>query len=609
MNFFEQQERAQSATRWMVFFFLLIVAGTSLAIGQIFLLVFKDPSYFWMASLGTVALILLASWWQWYRLSSGGASVALMLGGRLLDRDTVENEAERRYLSIVEEMSIASGCPLPAVFVLDAESGINAFAAGHRLDDAAVAVTRGALQSLSRDELQGVIAHEFSHIAHGDMRLNMRLLGLLHGLLFLSAIGRLLMRAGTRPGSSRGRSKGRGGAEIMGIGLLIFIFGWFSYALGRLLQASISRRREYLADASAVQYTRLPQGIAGALMKIGNSASGSSLITNNADQMRHFFFSSPQITSWFQWLSTHPPLEKRVQALLPNAKVEFPDFAQPASQLSAAAVSASASSLSTQAWSEQMSNHPLITEQGLAASQAWLGTLPASLKAALHDNLDVQALYCALALHHSPKSDVLLDYLTTHKSKKFAHQVSALRTEIAKLPDGSVIDLALLTRGAFQNYSPAQVTDFLAFYHAFVRADQQFSIYDFSLLQILEIMTQHRNPQRKLSQYHSLKALAHEVSVYLSCLAHLSKTKTEAAFASASANFKDVKVTLLGVNQARYYEMRSALEKLSLCSPALKQRLLKAAAEAAAFDGVIQPNEAQMLRVLSLSFGIPSPSL
>ena len=193
-------------------------------------------------------------------MSSGGSAVAESLGGRLVDSNT-RDPHERKLLNVVEEMAIASGVPMPQVYVLDDEPGINAFAAGHTPSDAAVAVTRGCIATLTRDELQGVIGHEFSHILNGDMRLNLRLMGIIFGILCLAVIGRILLS------SRSGNSKDKNPLPLLGLALLIL--GWIGVFFGRLIQAAVSRQREFLADASSVQFTRNPGGLSGALQKIG----------------------------------------------------------------------------------------------------------------------------------------------------------------------------------------------------------------------------------------------------------------------------------------------------------------------------------------------------
>ena len=240
--------------------------------------------------------------------------VARELGGTPVATD-VRDPLRRRYRNIVEEMAIASGVPVPEIYVLEAENGINAFAAGYAPGDAAIAVTRGALETLDRDELQGVVAHEFSHILNGDMRLNIRLMGVLFGIMVLGLIGRLIVRGGYHTSIVSSR-RDRGTPVVLIVGLGLVILGGIGVFFARLIKAGVSRQREYLADASAVQFTRQSEGIANALKKIGGYADGSSITAADPEEVSHMLFGSgSRLAGLF---ATHPPLTKRIQALDPG---------------------------------------------------------------------------------------------------------------------------------------------------------------------------------------------------------------------------------------------------------------------------------------------------
>ncbi|MGI9257610.1 MAG: M48 family metallopeptidase, partial [Gammaproteobacteria bacterium] len=308
MDFFTEQERARRASRTLVILFLLAVAVIVLAVTlvvAILVRLYTDPygpqslvnggSFtVWLSDRGTLLaavaaatalFIALASIYRMATLSRGGAQVARMLGATEVSHDT-QDRLRRRLLNVVEEMAIASGVPVPDVFVLEAESGINAFAAGLSTSDAAVAVTRGALEKLSRAELQGVIAHEFSHIMNGDMRLNLRLMGMSFGILILALVGRWLLRS--MRFTRRSRSNG-GVAAAVALGLAFILIGYIGLFFGRLIKAGVSRQREILADASAVQFTRDSAGLAGALKKIGGYTG--RLMTNDSEEIAHMLFS------------------------------------------------------------------------------------------------------------------------------------------------------------------------------------------------------------------------------------------------------------------------------------------------------------------------------
>lgn len=330
-DFFDHQERARRSTWWLGLFFVLGVVGTVgsllLLVGAIALVKAKGsasvesvddlmrPEVGWawaVAGLATL-VILLVSLHRLWQLSRGGGAVAEMLGGRLVDRRT-SDPAERRLLNVVDEMALASGVPVPPVYVLE-EASINAFAAGTTHADAALGVTRGCIEQLDRDELQGVIAHEFSHVFHADMRINARTAAAIAGIMAIATIGYVLVRfvgpSIARSGGGGRKNNGAGiGVAIILAGLVLMVVGFGGSLFGTLLQAAMSRQREYLADASAVQYTRNPRGIAGALRKI-KASSRAPIHSSHARDMNHFFFANAAE----RWLSTHPPLEERIRRI------------------------------------------------------------------------------------------------------------------------------------------------------------------------------------------------------------------------------------------------------------------------------------------------------
>ncbi|KAA2285248.1 M48 family metallopeptidase [Arenimonas fontis] len=318
MNFFERQERARRQSRRLVVLFALAVAAVVLAVDLIFLLAFgglgreETPSGslaagLALASLVSLGIIGVASLYRVASLCAGGAAVAMQLGATPVPEDSRDIHY-RRLRNVVEEIAIASGVPVPQIFVLEQEPGINAFAAGWSPDDAAVAVTRGALDRLNRDELQGVIAHEFSHILNGDMRLNIRLMGVLFGILAMALIGRKILQHGRGSGS-------RGSAPVLVAALGLVLVGYVGLFFGRLIKAGVSRQREFLADASAVQFTRQTRGLAGALKKIGGLQDGSKLGSRDAEEVAHMLFGDG--VGYSRLFATHPPLLERIQALEP----------------------------------------------------------------------------------------------------------------------------------------------------------------------------------------------------------------------------------------------------------------------------------------------------
>ena len=345
MDYFQSQDLAKKRTGLLVFYFamavILIIVSVYLAIACVLHLAGSeketaggehavadlwDPQLLGAVALGTSALIGGGSLYKMASLSGGGHTVAELLGGRLLHPDSTDPD-ERRLLNVVEEMAIASGLPVPPVYLLENELAINAFAAGHTPGNAVVAVTLGTLRRLSRDELQGVIGHEFSHILNGDMRLNTRLIGILFGILVIGIVGWIMFRSsfGVRLGARDDNGDRKGFNPIPLIGLALYVIGYVGVFFGNLIKAAVSRQREYLADASAVQFTRNPAGLAGALKKIGALAQGSQIQDAHAEEASHLFFGEAVggMNNFFGLLASHPPLVERIRRIDPSFTGDF----------------------------------------------------------------------------------------------------------------------------------------------------------------------------------------------------------------------------------------------------------------------------------------------
>uniref|UniRef100_B8HQ67 Peptidase M48 Ste24p n=1 Tax=Cyanothece sp. (strain PCC 7425 / ATCC 29141) TaxID=395961 RepID=B8HQ67_CYAP4 len=320
MSFFEHQDRARQNTQWLLGLFTLAVGGMVLTIYAIALFAFGlqqqgpwQPQLFGLVAASTLLVIGGGTGFKLWQLRQGGRIIAEDLGGELLLPDSAETDEDKQLLNVVEEMAIAANITVPAVYVLNDEMGINAFAAGYDPNDAVIGITRGCLNELNRDELQGVIAHEFSHILNGDMRLNLRLVGLLNGLLLIYLAGRVLFNwQGVFSQRSRNRDRN---AALDWFGLGLIVVGLLGVMFGRLIQSAVSRQREFLADASAVQFTRNPSGIGNALEKILSSSSGSQIHSPYAEASSHLFFGNALGTNFFDFFATHPPLEQRIGRL------------------------------------------------------------------------------------------------------------------------------------------------------------------------------------------------------------------------------------------------------------------------------------------------------
>lgn len=386
MDFFQAQDQARRNSRMLVLWFALAVLGI---ISAVYLLAavtlhagvspderdsiaWWQPELFALVALGVGSVILLGSLYKTITLAiGGGAAVATDLGGRLVPRDT-SDPLERRLINVVEEMAIAAGMAVPPVYVLDEENAINAFAAGSNPSSSVVAVTRGTLEQLSREELQGVIAHEFSHILNGDMRLNMRILGVLHGILLLTIAGRIMLR------SSSGNSKNAMPVVLLGVGLLVL--GYIGVLFGELIKAAVSREREFLADASAVQFTRNPGGIANALRRI--AGIGSTINNPRAETASHMFFGSS--AKFAKLLFTHPPVLERIKRLQPGFDPDNAAPLPPAQTLDAAPVAPLASGFTAQTTTTTLEQVGQLDAAHIGHAQALMAELPTNLLTQLH---------------------------------------------------------------------------------------------------------------------------------------------------------------------------------------------------------------------------------
>ena len=407
MNFFEHQERAFKKTRLLFGIFAITILLLICGIYGIISLVLCSsteapiqfqPKLFLAVSIGVLLIVSLGSIFKVIKLRTGGGAVAEALGGIRVPTDSQDPQL-RTLLNVVEEMAIASGITVPPVYLIEQDS-INAFAAGYTLDSAVIGITRGALQQLNRSELQGVVAHEFSHILNGDMRLNIRLIGLLHGLLIISLIGRrILFSVNQRRYYSSSGKRGDSALPLL-VGLLLSIVGWLGVLGGRLIKAAISRQREFLADASAVQFTRNPHGIGNALRKIAHITAGSRIQHPESEQFSHLFFATGVTASWLQLLATHPPLIERIKRVDPIGSSENVTLSE-TSSAPGTTVEAQLNPLATfspPGWTQEVGT---ILPEHLENSKTLIADLPKEVAALSRTLNGAQALIIHTLLHHT----------------------------------------------------------------------------------------------------------------------------------------------------------------------------------------------------------------
>jgi len=635
MNFFEHQDRARRYTGWLIGLFLLaligLVAGTYTLVMAIFLggveqlaergeaMAQLGPATFWRpdilagVSLAVGGVVGAGSLYKTAQLAGGGESVALMLGGRPLPKNA-SDPLERKVLNVVEEMAIASGLPVPWVYMLDHEPGINAFAAGYKPDEAVIGVTRGCVEQLSRDELQGVIAHEFSHILNGDMRLNIRLIAIIHGILLIGLIGYYTLRLAASSGSRRS-SNDKGGGAVPFIAL-----GFAGTLIGNLIKAAVSRQREYLADASAVQFTRNPNGIAGALKRIGNLNQGSHISASRATEASHMFFASG-VSALF---TTHPPLTDRVSRIDRFWKAEQAVAA--AEQPSGPTVAvAGVSGFSGQSAPVPATHQPVPpaspspeqaleaigrpTPTQLARSHDLLESLPVALHEAAHEPFGARAVIYALLLDADFTSCQQQFERLAAEADPAVYQITTQLHELTKkLPRELRLPLVDICLGPLKELSPEQYERFRENVHALAAADNRLSLFEWTLQKVvLHVLDPHFGRQRRNRVRRATPA---DVSAVLSALAHAGGGGDEAvqtAFKRGAEAAKLENLTLQPWDRSIFTRLDKAIDALDRLSAKSKARLVRGLAETAAADGKIIPRELELLRAVATTLDCPMP--
>ena len=642
MDFFQSQDVARRKTALLVAYFVLAIVLMIAAIYAAAVAVFSLASQpspdampaWWYPdllagiALVTLAVIALGSLYKTWELRAGGERVASMLGGRRVDPHTTRLE-ERRLLNVVEEMALASGVPVPPVFVLDREPGINAFAAGYTPGDAVIGVSRGTLDHLTRDELQGVMAHEFSHILNGDMRLNLRLIGLLHGILLVAIIGYYMMRFGGGSGDSGRRSSKGGGGQIVLLGLAVLAIGYTGLFFARLIKAAVSRQREYLADAAAVQFTRNPGGIAGALKKIGALAAGSHMETAEAEVASHMFFGNAIRNLWFEPFATHPPLVERIRRIDPQFDGQFPRL-QPVSPKTPAAPPAPPRArvpvlgdVLGPAGARLPLDPSLVlaaagapNRQHVAYAQQVIGSLPERLAAAVRSSFSARAVVLAMLLDRDERvRGAQLEAVQRHLGSALCEETLQLAPLVAAQGPAGRLPLVQMAQPTLRQMSLPQYRSFRAAVEELVQADREVSMFEFALQRVLLArLDRHFFGGKPVGvRYPALGGLTRELASVLSALAHLGHSDERAArqaFAHAYAALGLASpLELRSREECRAEILGPALDKLAQSAPPIKKRLLNAAIRAVSLDGRVTLGEAELLRAVADSLDCPLPPL
>ncbi len=645
MDFFKSQDIARKNTGRLVVFFSLAVLSLIVMTNLVVMLAFGylnagdlssnttielfDWEIFFKVGVVVITVVALGSLYKIRALSGGGARVAEMMDGELIV-DGSDDINKKKILNVVEEMAIASGTPVPPVYLIN-EHGINAFAAGYSPSDAVIGITRGAIETLSRDQLQGVVAHEFSHILNGDMRLNIRLIGILHGITVIGMIGYYMLRT-----SSRSR-RSRNGGGLVGLGLGLMVIGYAGTFFGNLIKAGVSRQREYLADASAVQFTRSRDGIAGALKRIGGNTFGSVLTNPNCAEISHTLFCQG-ITGFFNSLfATHPPLEKRIRIIQPDwdgkydatsaeddyrhkdigdgtigYEGEVKGAAREAIITRKETMSTIAAVMTSNAILEQIGK-PTVSHLDYA-SEIITG-IPDALVKAVHEPYSVRAVIYFLVLDEDKEIrnkqlrhlESAADSGVYEETTRLINQVSGLRTE-HRLP---LVEMALstlrqLTKPQYKLFKENLVT--------LIKADDRISLSEWAIQKIVfhHLDAVFGRKSVSIRQYKSLAQTRYSCSVLLSILVYSTThngLRQQDVFNNANLELGDIDVNFLVKNKLDLDKLNKALNDLVQLKPLVKPRLLKACAACITADKQVSPVEAELFRAISDTLDCPMPPL
>ncbi len=628
MNFFEAQERARKASRALVWWFILSVVGVIVVMYLLAMflwqlnssnpqgiyhatetaqLVWWDPVIFVWVSAIVGGVIMTGSLVKLVQLSAGGKVVAQDLGGRQVEPNTTDLQ-ERRLLNVVEEMAIASGLPVPGVWIMDEEQGINAFAAGTDPTNAVIGVTRGTLERLTRSELQGVVAHEFSHILNGDMKLNMRLMGWIFGLVMLSMLGRVMLESFRFIRGSRDSKAGGIILALVVVGLAVWLVGSIGIFFARLLQAAISRQREYLADASAVQFTRDSGGISGALKKIGGFAEHGRVRSPKAMEARHMFFAGSGLGSL---MATHPPLDKRIRAIEPQWNgVMLEGEADPVRAAEFAGAMGVSGTL------ERGSRRGSIDSWGES------GRLDRQVGVAIREDLrlgnatsfskqDAKALVLGLlvAADEDQRQTASRILKESGLDEEAVAEVIVRSAELEGYDFSRKLALVDLSLSWLRKMSRPEAREFVAASQALIEANGEVNLFEFMLQKVLErhVLIGLGLKQVPVVRFRKIEDLERELADLLSVFAALAGGG--AVIDQAAAEYRAHTEMDLPRHAAGLQEVSTALAEMDAATPLVKQRILRLCGLVVTDDGHVADQEMELLRATAEAIGAPIPPL
>ena len=643
MNFFERQDAARRSSRVLVALFVIAVVCIIGAVDTVMAVAYlwatadhegphKLPGGFFMiVTVATAAGIFGVSSFKMSELRSGGGrAVAYMMGGRVVSPGT-RDPLERRLLNVVEEMAIAAGTRVPAVYVMDEEKGINAFAAGYDVSSSVVAVTRGTLERLTRDELQGVIGHEFSHIVNGDMALNIQMIGVLAGIVFLGAVGQFMLRSQ----EDSDDNKGGGWFAFAGMGLLVI--GYIGLFFARLIKASLSRQREFLADAAGVQFTRNPDGLAGALDQIRGAGRGSLVANRNAEDVSHLFFGQAVKMRFESFFATHPPIGERINRINPRfasgpyrgQRVPAPDATAPESPEGAlgfagAAAQPAGGEVRAADVGQQWGRSPResaalvgsVDDGKMESGRRILAAIPEGVRAKLRDPDGASALIVALLLaQNETVSKSQLEAVSNAGVNRLAIAASEVHGQIRELGPAYYLPVVALALPALKLAGPEAQQRLLTAVQAVIHADRRVSLFEFVIFTLLRWQFMPPTPPAP-PKYKSILEVRTEVHFLLSLMAYAggrrgadAQALTEADFRAGAKEAGIGDIAPLPRNALGLDKAGEALAKLRDLAPMPKAVLVKALFATVTADGTIRIIEAALMRTVGAVLDCPLPPL
>ena len=608
MNFFQSQEKAKRNTTLLVFLFLCAVA-VLVALTNLLVVVFLGSTSESSAGLSSVeisltvlAIIGIAIAYKYLSLKGGGRVIAEMLGGTLITSDN-QNPQHIQLINVVEEMAIAAGMTVPPVYLIR-EDSINAFAAGFSQQDAVIGINQGTLDLLNRDELQGVVAHEFSHILNGDMNLNLRLIAILHGIVFIGMIGYGVLRGAM--------FQRKNGAAMLALGAGLIAIGFGGMFFGNLIKASVSRQREYLADASAVQFTRLQAGIANALKKIGAHSQQSHMLIKSAEQASHMFFGSvlPKFSSGL--MATHPPLDKRIRAIDPNWDGVFaltPGQSRSATSTAIPRPEGNTQNSFVSGITEQVGQ---INEASLVYANQFVNRLEPNLKKSSHDVFEARALIYALLLSQDLElRQKQIAFLTTKAEKGVSEHLMRILNDLDQVDHSEHLNLVLMATPTLKRLSKTQYRVFSSNIGELIVSDGKVDLFEWVLHRIMtqSLYSQFEKIKPPRGKIKNILRLEKEIAQLFSILASHSQADKQRCEHSYNEAVRTLDISL-SFKHADYFDFRqlnTIMEKIRELSPRAKEKLISAADVCIKADNSVSVEERVLLQGICATLDCPLP--